>query len=179
MRITTKHFIQKKLALFYKIDEKLLYCDNFHVLMAGLCKTCPYRPEKWRLFIDSRKTYFLRLSYPQWQLALVGYYRTCVRNDRKLRHHANSPWSLSGGICAESHSLTPRAGLRSGYTKNMCSICLNSSKADEKHYIQSVWSPRPKDTPDRLICIRKQLVNPHKIFLPPLNLKLSLVKNFH
>lgn len=59
----------------------------------------------------------------------------------------------------------------------MCYLCLWNSRADEKHYVKSVWPPKPNDSPSRFNCVQRQLVYSQNVSPQTLHLKLSLVKN--
>ena len=69
-------------------------------------------------------------------------------------------------------------GLQSGYTKFPCYLCLWDSRADAKHYIQRSWPERTE------FCIGKQnvkfssIVKAEKVLMPPLHIKLGLMKQF-
>ena len=40
------------------------------------------------------------------------------------------------------------------------------------------WPEQPKELTGRFNCLHKPFVDPEKVFLPPLHLKLGLMKNF-
>lgn len=69
-------------------------------------------------------------------------------------------------------------GLQGGYTKYPCFICLWDSRADKIHYVKRNWEPRPTLQPGSHNVLSHALVNPQKILLPPLHIKLGLMKNF-
>uniref|UniRef100_A0A6A7G1J7 Uncharacterized protein n=1 Tax=Hirondellea gigas TaxID=1518452 RepID=A0A6A7G1J7_9CRUS len=69
-------------------------------------------------------------------------------------------------------------GLQSGYTKYFCFLCLWDSRADKQHYVQRNWPARSDLEPGAHNVVTHALVNPHKILLPPLHIKLGLMKNF-
>jgi hypothetical protein len=49
---------------------------------------------------------------------------------------------------------------------------------NKKHYIQKQWSNRDSLIPEKKNVLNNPLVNPEKVFLPPLHVKLGLMKNF-
>ena len=69
-------------------------------------------------------------------------------------------------------------GMQGGYTKYPCFLCLWDSRADDKHYTQNEWSSREPLQPGSHNIVANPLVKPHQILLPPLNIKLGLMKNF-
>ena len=71
-----------------------------------------------------------------------------------------------------------QGGLQGGYTKYPCFLCLWDSRADDQHYIRQEWPLRQGLEP-RLHNVKSPpLVEPNKILLPPLHIKLGLMKNF-
>ena len=64
-------------------------------------------------------------------------------------------------------------GLQGGYTKYSCFLCLWNSTADGEHYEKMHWL-----TPGMYYVIREPLVSREKVLLPPLHIKLGLVKQF-
>ena len=81
-------------------------------------------------------------------------------------------------ICEDLKVISLLLGLQTGYTKHMCFLCLWNSRANAEHYTKKDWPIRPRDTPGGFNCLYKPLVDPEKVFLPPLHLKLGLAKNF-
>jgi len=69
-------------------------------------------------------------------------------------------------------------GLQGGYTKYPCFLCLWDSRADKQHYVQRNWPKRSGLEPGSHNVVSHALVNPQKILLPPLHIKLGLMKNF-
>ena len=69
-------------------------------------------------------------------------------------------------------------GLQGGYTKYPCFLCMWDSRADKQHYVQHKWPARSTLEPGSHNVVSHSLVNPEKILLPPLHIKLGLMKNF-
>jgi hypothetical protein len=67
-----------------------------------------------------------------------------------------------------------------GCTKYCCFICEWDSRAKDKHYSVKHWGGggRHKLTPGERSVVHDPLVDASKVFLPPLYIKLGLVKNF-
>ena len=74
--------------------------------------------------------------------------------------------------------LTLLLGQQSGYTKFPCFLCLWDSRARELHWTQTDWPPRHGLTPGEKNVINTTLVPPEKVLLPPLHIKLGLIKQF-
>ena len=69
-------------------------------------------------------------------------------------------------------------GLQGGYTKYSCFLCLWDSRADHEHYQRVEWPPRDDLQLGKFNVIRPLLVELGKVLLPPLHIKLGLVKQF-
>ena len=69
-------------------------------------------------------------------------------------------------------------GLQGGYTKYLCFLCLWDSLADNQHYVRQVLSLRQGLKPGSHNVQSHPLVEPNKILLPPLHIKLGVMKNF-
>lgn len=74
-------------------------------------------------------------------------------------------------------------GMQTGYTKHMCYLCLWDSRVDSLHYPKQEWGKRSwKVDPNAKKPIENvkypPLVNPVNVLIPPLHVKLGLMKNF-
>jgi len=69
-------------------------------------------------------------------------------------------------------------GMQSGFTKYCCFLCLWDSRATTEHYIKKEWGDRQHYTPGMQSVSAKPLVDRSHILLPPLHIKLGLIKNF-
>ena len=69
-------------------------------------------------------------------------------------------------------------GLQSEYTKYSCFLCWWNSRADGEHYEKMQWPTREELAPGMYNVIREPLVSREKVLLPPLHIKLGLVKQF-
>ncbi|XP_018399906.1 PREDICTED: uncharacterized protein LOC108777492 [Cyphomyrmex costatus] len=67
-------------------------------------------------------------------------------------------------------------GLQQGFTKHPCFICLWDSHARTKHYTQQDW-PKKWDIGSENV-IHGSLVDRENILLPPLHIKLGLMKQY-
>ena len=64
------------------------------------------------------------------------------------------------------------------FTKYCCFLCLCDSRAVSQHYKQKDWGSRSTFVPDEHCLKENPLVDMNKVFLPPLRIKLGLMKNF-
>ncbi|GBO34263.1 hypothetical protein AVEN_258121-1 [Araneus ventricosus] len=82
-------------------------------------------------------------------------------------------------ICADLKVIAVLVGLQAGYTKFCCFLCQWDSRDRKKHYIKKVWPKRQKGflIPGVKNEENEPLVASEKILLPPLYIKLGLMKN--
>ena len=69
-------------------------------------------------------------------------------------------------------------GKQPGYTKYCCFICELDSRARQSHYIQKGCPLRDELIPAKKVLVTIHIVDPKKVLLPPLHIKLGLIKNF-
>ncbi|GBN73137.1 hypothetical protein AVEN_9662-1 [Araneus ventricosus] len=81
-------------------------------------------------------------------------------------------------ICADLKVIAVLVGLQGGYTKFCCFMCQWDSRDRKKHYIKKVRSKRQFLIPGVKNVENEPLVALEKFLLPPLRIKLGLMKNF-
>ncbi len=69
-------------------------------------------------------------------------------------------------------------GMQGGFTKYCCFLCIWDSRATGDHYIKFEWQKRTTYEPGMKSVQNVPLVDPKKVFLPPLHSKLGLMKIF-
>ena len=69
-------------------------------------------------------------------------------------------------------------GMQAGFTKYCCFLCLWDSQAVSQHYKQKDWGSRSIFVPGEHSLKENPLVDMNKVLLPPLHIKLGLMKNF-
>ena len=69
-------------------------------------------------------------------------------------------------------------GLQGGYTKYPCFLCLWDSRDDANHYVRREWPMRDELKPGAPNVKNESLVPVSKILLPPLHIKLGLIKQY-
>ena len=69
-------------------------------------------------------------------------------------------------------------GLQGGFTKHCCFLCLWDSRATAQHYETKEWPKRNSYAPGVKNIQHIPLVNSDKVLMPPLHIKLGLMKNF-
>jgi len=81
-------------------------------------------------------------------------------------------------ICGDLKVIALLLGLQQGFTKYCCFICEWDSRARSLHYSRKDWPARKSLEPGTIIVGHKPLVEPSKILLPSMHLKLGLIKHF-
>ena len=69
-------------------------------------------------------------------------------------------------------------GMQFGYTKYCCFLCQRHIRDKKNHNVNKLWPKRTSLTPGEKNVVSPPLVLPAKIYLPPLHIKLGLMKNF-
>lgn len=166
---------------FFAEESGLTYCNDVRGLMEKL--GYDYSPDKWRLFIDSSKLSLKAVllnngndlaSVP---LAHGVHIKETYENIKnlleKIQYNLHS-WK----ICADLKVVGIILGLQGGYTKYCCFLCEWDSRARSEHYIKKDWPMRTNFIPGQRNVSENPLVEPNNIILPPLHIKLGLIKNF-
>ena len=140
-------------------------------------------PEERRLFIDSSKTSLkvfllhngnVLSSIPvSHAVHLKETYYNMKQLLRCIKYGQNQ-WQL----CRDLKVVAVLLGLQGGYTKYCCFLCEWDSRARESHYVTKVWPQQKSLEPGKKNVQHPPLVDGKKILLPPLNIKMGLMKNF-
>jgi len=69
-------------------------------------------------------------------------------------------------------------GMQLEYTKYCCFLCKWDSWDKKNHYVNKLCPKRTSLVPGEKNAVDPPLVLPEKIYLPPLHIKLGLMKNF-
>ena len=181
-KITYYRNREKDLLPFFSQEEDLVFCNNIPALLNKLGLSS-YSPGEWRLFIDSSKRslkcvllhngnkygsipigHSTRMSEKQDNIALV----------LKKISYQDHQWV----ICVDLKMVNLLLGQQSGYTKYPCFICLWDSRATSEHWVRKEWPPRDGMVVGQKNVIAEPLVDRDRIILPPLHIKLGLMKQF-
>ena len=170
VRVSKYRDRQEVLESFYFMEGNLVACNNVNELTAAL-NIC-HNPTEWRLFSDSSKSSLKAVS--------VGYavhMKETYHNIKQLLKCINydqHQWQLCGDLKVVALVM----GLQLGYTKYGCFLCEWNSRAKDLHYIKKDWPLRQSLTPGEKNVQHPPLIQSNKILLPPLHIKLGLIKNF-
>jgi hypothetical protein len=81
-------------------------------------------------------------------------------------------------VCGDFKILTTLLGQQGGHTKFPCFLCEWDSRARDEHWIRKDWPQRESLTVGTKNVVNVPLVPSNKILLPPLHIKLGLMKQF-
>lgn len=179
--VTTFRKRTAELVTLFAVKHDLCYCKDIRALFEAL--QVDYDPKDWRLFIDassySVKTVLLyngntKPSIPiAHSVVLRENFDTLLLILDCVKYTEHS-WQ----ICADLKVVAMLTGLQTGYTKHCCFLCLWDSRARGEHYIRKDWPERKSKIPGLNNQAYAPLVDSNKILLPPLHIKLGLIKQF-
>lgn len=172
---------QKELQHLFSMQDDLVYCNDVDSLLDELGQK--HNPEEWRLFIDSSKTSLKAVllhngnEHPSIPLAYAAHMKETYANMELLLQMIQYE-RYSWHICGDLKVIALVLGLQLGYTKFCCFLCEWDSRDRENHFVKKQWPKRLNLKPGEKNVLYQPLVNPEKIYLPPLHIKLGLMKNF-
>ncbi|KAI6648233.1 hypothetical protein LOD99_12042 [Oopsacas minuta] len=170
---------QSDFSVHFEMQGSLCYCNYVDRVMELL--GVQHEPSEWRLSIDS----------PKYSLKAVLLHKGNVLPSIPIGHsvhmkesHENMDIllklirydSYNWHICGDLKVIGLLLGMQPGYTKYCCFLCEWDSRARQSHYIVKEWPLRHQLTAGTKSVSCQSLVNPEKILLPPLHIKLGLMK---
>lgn len=180
MSISTYRHRQKQFEQFFSIDQSLVFCSDVKGLLESL--NYPSDPVNWRLFIDSSKSSLKAVLLHNGNLldsipvalseeTLESYETiknllTCIKYDSFI-------WKL----CGDFKVIAIVMGLQAGFTKFCCFLCEWDSRDRKSHYVRREWPIRELE-PGKKNVVKTPLVASKDVLLPPLHIKLGIMKNF-
>lgn len=180
-KITFYRSRHKQFSQYFTTKENMCFCVNVNGLMKEL--GVEHYVKDWRLFIDASK-YSLKAvllhngnllpSIPLFHAIGMKETYDSMAIILDAISYQNQGWE----ICSDLKVVALLTGLQGGFTKYCCFLCLWDSRATDKHFIVKEWGKRENYTPGASSVKYVPLVDPNKVLLPPLHIKLGLMKNF-
>ncbi|XP_061430119.1 uncharacterized protein LOC133356558 [Lethenteron reissneri] len=162
-------------------QDGLCVCHNVTSLLEAI--GIAYNQNEWRLFIDnssrSLKAVLLHNGnkYPSLPLAhsvhLKEDYSSIKTLLDALKYDENS-WEVIGDFKMVAFLM----GLQGGFTKFLCFLCLWDSRDTKAHYHRRDWPQWTEFSMGRNNVKWEPLVDPRTVLMPPLCIKLGLMKQF-
>lgn len=163
-------------------ESKITYCidvDNLFDLLGHR-----HNPEEWRLFIDgsvnSLKCVLLHNGnkYPTVPIAYATECRETYDVMKKLLEfieYRKHSWK----VCCDLKVVAILTGLKKGFSKHQCFLCLWEGRRTEDHYKKNhVWPNRITFKVGVNSIDHLPLIEPTNVLLPPLHIKLGIFRNF-
>lgn len=172
---------EKELVGYYSASDKYVFCNDVKGLTEKL--GLPYDTDQWRLFIDSSKTSLKAVllhnsnKYASIPIAHSVHLKESYENVKTILEaikYEQHKWE----VCGDLKIISMLLGQQSGYTKYPCFICLWDSRDRDEHYVTEDWPVRKTLKPGDPNIIHEPLIDPKKVLLPPLHIKLGLMKQF-
>ena len=169
------------LSSAFKVEGPLYYCHDIEELFQTL--GIVHIVNEWRLFIDSSKRSLkavllhignIKPSIPIAHSAQLKESYDSIEILLNAIHYSDYLLSL----CGDLKVIGILMGLQGGFTKHCCFLCLWDSRATAQHYKTKEWPKRNSYAPGVKYIQHIPLVNPDKVLMPPLHIKLGLMKNF-
>lgn len=172
---------EQEFASYFKMDGSLVYCTDVSGIVQKL--GIDYNAEEWRLFIDSSKRSLKGVllnngnKYASIPVAHSVHLKETYENLANVLvkiNYSEHNWF----ICGDLKIITLLLGQQSGYTKFPCFLCEWDSRDRNLHWVQKEWPSRNTLNVGEKNVIRPSLVDRDKVLLPPLHIKLGLMKQF-
>lgn len=166
---------------FFITEDQLCYCNDVTGLFRDI--GIPLYPSEWRLFIDSSSKSLKAVllyngnQFPSIPLAHSAYLKEEYHNVKrllKLLKYEQHGWEVIGDFKMVAFLM----GLQGGFTKFPCYLCLWDSRNTKEHYHKRYWPKRTEFTVGEHNIKWEPLVDPVKVLMPPLHIKLGLMKQF-
>lgn len=164
---------------YFAEEDQLVYCKDIVGLMTQFGLN--YNPAEWRLFIDSSKRSLkvvLLHNGNKLPCIPIGHsvhlkeeYGNLVMILEKIRYNDHE-WKVCGDLKIVSMIL----GQQCGFTKFPCFLCEFDSRDRQNHWTK-VYKARTLTKRERNV-LNEALVKPSNILIPPLHIKLGIMKQF-
>jgi len=165
---------------FFSQEDGVVFFNGVCSVMEDLGHE--YNPDQWRLFIDSSKVSLKEVllhnghRFPSVPLARAANMKESFESMKVLREKIKYD-EFKSKLCGDLKVVALLLGMQLGYIKYCCFLCQWDSRDKKNHYVNKLWPKRTSLTPGQKNVV-SPLVLPEKIYLPPLHIKLGLMKNF-
>lgn len=181
IKITDQRKRHHTFSRCFSQEEEICFCSDLCGLFSEI--GIEHVASEWRLFIDSNSVSLKAVllhngnQYPSIPVAFSSQKKESYHNVKimlELINYNQYSWS----ICGDFKIIGFLRGLQSGYTKHSCFLCLWNSRSDDMHFNKRQWPIRVDSILGQANVVNLPLVPKEKILLPPLHLKLGIIKQF-
>ena len=180
VRITSQRKQHCGFSMFYTFKDGLCYCHDIKGLFQAMGIPC--NPSEWRLFIDSSSKILKAVllhntnKCPSILLAHSVHMKEEYQNIKLLliALKYDQYWEVIGDFKMVAFLV----GLQGGFTKFQCYLCLWDNRNTALHYKKKNWPLRSSYEIGTYNVKQQPLVDAAKILMPPLHIKLCLIKQF-
>lgn len=181
VKVTYQRKRQLTFSTYFTLREGICYCHDITALFEAIGIPCT--TTDWRMFVDSSQRSLKAVllhngnAHPSIPIAHSVILKERYENVKKLLDlikYEDYGWEVIGDF----KMLAFFMGLQSGWTKYPCYLCLWDSRASRVHYQQFQWPERDEYLVGRHNVLHEPLVDPEKVLMPPLHIKLGLIKQF-
>lgn len=168
---------------FFTVNDTntFVYCNDIVGLMNEM--GIQYNPADWRIFIDSSQKSLkaVLLFYDNSKNPIpIAYGINMKESYDSIKHildvvkYEEHKWRA----CCDLKVVAFLSGMQSGYVKYPCFLCKWDSRWRGNQYAIQSWESRAHGKLGEHNIIQPPLIPTEKILLPPLHIKLGVVKNF-
>ena len=181
VQITEQRKRHQSFSSFFTMQNAICFCNNVGGLFYSIGIPCI--PSEWRLFIDSSSKSLKAVlihngnKYPSLPLAHSVHLKETYENVKTVLNvlkYDQYNWEVIGDFKMIAFLM----GMQGGFTKYPCYLCLWDSRDTKAHYQKQVWPKREEFVVREKNVKNIPLINPKKVLLPPLHIKLGLIKQF-
>ena len=195
-RLKAKHILSTDttFALYKHCENKYIRFfakEHLFSLLCGCTRSDKklgtiYNSNAWHLFTDISKSSLKAVLLHQTNqfASILLAYSTCIKESyesiklllSKIQHSTHV-WKICVDCKVLKHA-TKSLGQQSGFTKYPCLMCEWDSRDRINHWIKRDWALRESLTPGYRNILHPALVDRSNVILPPLHIKLGLMKQF-
>jgi hypothetical protein len=181
VKVTNQRKRHHAFSTFFTLENGLCFCNDVTALFREIGIPC--NPQEWRLFIDSTNKSLKAVllhngnQLPSIPVAHSVHLKEEYQNVKKLLtalKYEEYEWEVIGDFKMVSFLM----GLQGGYIKFPCYLCLFDSRDTAAHYVKKNWPQRTEFSTGRNNVKWEPLIKSEKVLMPPLHIKLGLMKQF-
>lgn len=139
-------------------------------------------PNEWRLFTDASSSSLKGVllhngnRFPSIPIVHSVYLKENYKTVKQILEKIY--YKFEWQFCGDFKIISLTLGQQLGYTSYPCFLCLWNSRDDNNHYTDYEWPLRKELAKGDKNVENEPLINPQKVLLPPLHIKLGLMKQF-